>query len=365
MNRFIHPTLSEAAEGGESRPTVTAGTTLDYQRVFDRLVAQYSRLDPTPLDAPRMVLFTKWLCEERIKRQWASATWRHYRAATILCIEASIEAATHETAKEHLREAIEALYESTIDTEDSSAFPDSNAEADSLLPVRKPKLRTSQKKSKSIPLERLTKILASLDEADSKRKWAAELRDFLLTILYTGMRPVETSTARIVDDAVLGKLLVVRNAKATNGRGNGEYRQLNLNDMPYDRLAVIARHIKRANEAHVAGGYRALFKGCSKLLFSLVRKLFPQLERRPTLYSARHQFIANAKAEGLSQLEIAAMAGHNSEDTSKHHYARARHGHSRVRARPTESSKQGIREGREWRPASTTNPPRNTVRNRL
>ena len=41
-----------------------------------------------------------------------------------------------------------------------------------------------------------------------------------------------------------------------------------------------------------------------------------------TLYSARHQFAADAKAAGLSKAEIAALMGHRSIETAGEHYGR-------------------------------------------
>lgn len=59
--------------------------------------------------------------------------------------------------------------------------------------------------------------------------------------------------------------------------------------------------------------------------------------KAPTLYSTRHQAIANAKAGGYSEYEIAALFGHISAYTADKHYGRAVYGgSSTVRIQPSE-----------------------------
>ena len=52
-----------------------------------------------------------------------------------------------------------------------------------------------------------------------------------------------------------------------------------------------------------------------------------------TLYTARHQFSANAKSDGLSKEEVAALMGHASIYTAGEHYGKRRGGHGSVGAR--------------------------------
>lgn len=57
-------------------------------------------------------------------------------------------------------------------------------------------------------------------------------------------------------------------------------------------------------------------------------------QKRVTLYSTRHQCIANAKASKVNIFEIAAFFGHSSTDTSSRHYGKAWSGWSSFVVKP-------------------------------
>jgi hypothetical protein len=59
-------------------------------------------------------------------------------------------------------------------------------------------------------------------------------------------------------------------------------------------------------------------------LASIRKKL--GIREKITLYSARHQFIADAKASGLTLYEIAALVGHASIRTASEHYGKKKVG---------------------------------------
>lgn len=48
----------------------------------------------------------------------------------------------------------------------------------------------------------------------------------------------------------------------------------------------------------------------------------------PTIYSTRHQAVANARADGQTQQEIAALFGHSSTNTARRHYGKKYAGYS-------------------------------------
>src|SRR3546814_9219369 len=54
------------------------------------------------------------------------------------------------------------------------------------------------------------------------------------------------------------------------------------------------------------GGFGKLYAGCQRLLYKANRALWPRASRIYSLYSARHQFGANAKQK-LSREEVAAL----------------------------------------------------------
>lgn len=64
-----------------------------------------------------------------------------------------------------------------------------------------------------------------------------------------------------------------------------------------------------------------------------VPRLPPVLEY-PTLYSTRHQAVANAKANGLDEISIASLFGHISTTTARLHYGKAIHGSGKIQPLP-------------------------------
>lgn len=56
----------------------------------------------------------------------------------------------------------------------------------------------------------------------------------------------------------------------------------------------------------------------------------------PTIYSTRHQAVANAKEAGLSAVAIAAMFGHSSVITANRHYGKAASGTGGIKVRPSD-----------------------------
>lgn len=168
--------------------------------------------------------------------------------------------------------------------------------------------RTSSKKKKHIPPKRAMRLLSALRDSDSK--WAHLAADIFEATLATGLRPVEWKTARIE-----GSEIVVKNAKATNGRGTGKFRRVHLTP---DELAAAKITIQ---------SIKAVPKGVD--WYNNARVTFREFRKRLypvsgyALYTARHQFSANNKAV-MSQREVADRMGHKSERTAAIHYGKKR-----------------------------------------
>ena len=198
-------------------------------------------------------------------------------------------------------------------------------------------------KLKNFPEKMFSGVLNYLRE--NKTKTADPLRLFLTVGIETGLRPVEWSDAKIVENNGK-KCLKIRNAKHTNGRANGEFRHLNLSKTPEGLVRLIEAQVQifdaMREQAYVAfqegrvddpiteyeREFNVFYSKLRRRLFVVTRKLWPDLQRYPTLYSLRHQFIANAKAQGFSLEEIAAMCGHASSETNAVHYGKKRFGYS-------------------------------------
>lgn len=124
---------------------------------------------------------------------------------------------------------------------------------------------------------------------------------------------------------------MVRNAKHTHGRTCGETRSLDVSGLSPSEQADIRYLSNRLSE----GDYAKVYAACRKRLAWVAKTLWPGREKRPTLYSARHQFSADAKRSGMSKTEIAACMGHQSPETASSHYGHRTAGRSPVRVSPS------------------------------
>jgi hypothetical protein len=172
---------------------------------------------------------------------------------------------------------------------------------------------------------------------------------FIKANLIVGMRPSEWITARFASSVDLdggkykntGKMLVVDSAKTDEQRGHGTTREILLNTKRIDKDALesmidlitflrkttdkknITPWNKQKAITPIARRFQAIINKLKRL------GLIKENQETPSLYSTRHQAIANAKAAGLDQTEIAALFGHRSKYTARKHYGKkssGRHG---------------------------------------
>jgi hypothetical protein len=165
-----------------------------------------------------------------------------------------------------------------------------------------------------------------------RAKCAPDLVRYLEAGRVTGLRPCEWPNAQLLksDRPGLRWMLVVANAKCTNGRTHGPFRTLYWVDLPSDVVRDIGAWIGIARGAD----YEVRLNTIGRLLWEVTRELWPRRKKWPTLYSTRHAAVAMWKAhyvradqtmaERLEALAIiAALMGHGSDDTASQHYARA------------------------------------------
>lgn len=195
--------------------------------------------------------------------------------------------------------------------------------------------KTSARKRKSLRPDEGVKLVKYL--SDTKCPDDALLSYYISIGLALFLRPSEYLNAH-----VRGRLLYVKNAKATNGRANGEYRKLDLAKLGKDRLVTLARFLQSWRKAaESAGGWPVLHGRLSARLARVCRKL---KIRRVSLYTIRHVGMATAKLH-LEPHEVAAAAGHASVVTAITHYAKRRTGWRQLKCvcRPTLDSVAGVR----------------------
>lgn len=294
----MHPAVQDTVEGliaarrrdvtGIS-PTRTPGTLLHYRKTVASLVRQAG----TPMDletVDRLAWTIAWYSTEG--GRWSPAVIRHHRACLLSAIEGL--AASLDLDIAIVRHLLNVL-ETRPSPRSASASP-----------------RTSARKRMGISKEEFARLFNSL--AGGKTE-TAQLLAFLVGYgVKLGLRPCEFRHA-----FVKGHQLVVRCAKQTNGRGLGRLRFLDLVGFDDQSVAVLRRFLVRFKcDARKASSWDAFFERLSKALTRACRDLqIPPIAP----YTLRHQAIANAKID-FSRAEVAAFAGHLSQQSASRSYAR-------------------------------------------
>jgi integrase len=141
-------------------------------------------------------------------------------------------------------------------------------------------------------------------------------------------------------------VLTVENAKATHGRGNGSRRELMLIGVTTEELTALMNFWRIAQE--FAGRFPpntdqkkisdAFYRPINTAIRNALSRAGFGARDIPSVYSTRHQVVADFKASEISSTAITAWFGHSSEATHKKHYGRKRHGGQGVTFRPTPES---------------------------
>ncbi|HEN3280837.1 TPA: phage integrase N-terminal SAM-like domain-containing protein [Yersinia enterocolitica] len=235
----------------------------------------------------------------------------------------------------------------------------------SQLPLRTDK--TSSPKMKRFSNEIIVQ-LEKLSVVNNKFKNLPFVISFIKANLLTGLRPIEwidtsfynyihkdfkSSHYKInIDNRYSSSpALCVKNAKTTHGRGNGEYRDIIFNDIDISSLAHIV-HFKDLIDSALHRNpspdkkkiAERLFHQAQETLRKALKKIgYGNNDKMPSLYSTRHQCVADAKNSGLNQTEIAALFGHWSPDTAKIHYGKKIHGINKLKISPSVESINAVK----------------------
>lgn len=230
-----------------------------------------------------------WFCSQN--HRWKEESVRHYRAAIAQELEDTV-------MRSDWRNQLERRL---------SAGP---------TPLIDGPKRTSAKKRKSLELNELATLDAYLKASKRKDDWL--INCFLAFGVALFLRPMEYLQTRVE-----GSVLIVQNAKASNGRANGEQRKRDIADMGPQAIAVLQLFLRRLRKAATeAGGWDSLH---GRLASRLARVCKAVGVDRVSLYTMRHVGMATAKT-WLEPHEVAAAAGHGSVHTATSHYAKRRTG---------------------------------------
>lgn len=294
--------------------TVTQATLDGYlrrgQKLFDRyrreLNIQAGAEDVSPVE------FVNWLLAR--KPTLKSSTWRLYRQHAFHFLDGF---PSHETER-----ATAMLENDIVDRQREPVRPE---------PGRgKPPRRTSALKEKRLPAEDLDRITTYL-QSFSRSQLAGPLADWLRAGILCGLRPGEwrATDLEVREEASAPHdrraYLYVLNAKSTNGRTTGAVRTLDISAFSEPDLACVQRLVTRSREWLQAEKFGDMLAACNALLYASIDKIWPKRRRHYSLYSARHQAIANWK-QILQPVEIAAIVGHGVTNTAAENYGKRRSG---------------------------------------
>lgn len=244
----------------------------------------------------------EWLMTNK-HDQYSKATWRQYRAALVYVFTQQIQDNTDDNSHD-LSTAIVLLQK----TAPPSGLPDSR--------------QTSAQKQKKMGESDLIRLMDYFNGKPSRHGLATQA--WILSGLWTGLRPCEWEAAQLT----ASNELVITNAKATQGRSHGITRTLDIADLTEQEQQILCLHFEYVQQAKMepwqdgVSGFERFYSHCRSCLYEATRALWPKRKQFITLYSARHQFSANAKHNDLPLEKIAALMGHASIETATAHYGR-------------------------------------------
>lgn len=200
--------------------------------------------------------------------------------------------------------------------------------------------KTSSQKKKFISFEEEQAIhnyiLTEIKSGNDCSYWNKPTFLFFKAGLAVGLRPIEWQSSEILNEpteacaGLVPPILKVKNGKSTNGRSYGEYRYIGISTLKASDMSMIKEALIQARAPKNKEGepisWDEYYTGISGRLYSITKRLFPRNKKRPSLYSCRHQQIANLKSAGYSLVEIACLSGHLTDVTASEHYGKRRYG---------------------------------------
>lgn len=198
--------------------------------------------------------------------------------------------------------------------------------------------QTSSTKKKSVSESEknaINQFLKSSANSESPSYYDRITVSMFNAILAVGLRPCEWEFAEILEESVecvalQPPILKVKNAKSTNGRSFADYRYIGITDLSELSVKFIEYTIHHCKSPADSRGnpitFDAFYHGIRNRMHAVVRKALPKSSSCITMYSARHQLIANLKRSGLGLVEIACIVGHGNDLTASEHYGKKRKG---------------------------------------
>lgn len=321
-----------------------------YEKIFSRL-KKLTRDDllADGIDAkeandpsPHAIVSTFWKHEST----WSKSTAKLYRAALSYALTQEGTMDAYDAKKVLKRMNFEDIFdeeerEKAINESEMRAEKVKTARDDRLAAIKagEEKPRTSGQKAKKLSLNDFRNLILQL--RDSRSQWADMTAFWLFASQCTGLRPGEWEHASLAYDEKKRTVLIVKNAKHTNGRSFSDERRIILNRLKDHQLQAVRKQIDNARFYGQQGKYKDFYDGCRLLLLSVNQRMWPKRKTHPTLYTARHMFASNAKTT-MTKIEVAALMGHSSDRTAGLHYGKRRYATGSVGVEPSENDVKAV-----------------------
>lgn len=208
---------------------------------------------------------------------------------------------------------------------------------------------TSARKLKAFPDEAVDLLMETALTDRSTALFRALL--FIRANLHVGLRPVEWFNASLISyqhrnafsepkfradgSAEISPALEVTNAKHSSVRGNGDKRIILLDNLDAQQIEHLRQWIQLVAELKTEELMRLPEAAINRKIYGSLQRAIRSVlvdhewdGEMPTIYSTRHQAVANARADGQTQQEIAALFGHSSTNTARRHYGKKYAGYS-------------------------------------
>jgi hypothetical protein len=309
----------------------TPETEYQYERIyrsFERKVRRQDQLAPNAPVPPASIA----LYFNEHEGDWLSNTARLYRAAIVHVVKSK-----QEKGDEWAADALAVL--SHVDDGEEERISRQDDLRRKRKELKKGKQRASRQKVKRFSREDTRMLVIELNNMRSP--YAAKTAAWFIAGMLTGLRPSEWEFARFETNYQMAKVLVVENAKHTNGRAHSKTRRLPLAVSSDDQLRVIEAHMRSVWQSVEAGEFDRFYTNCRQVLRRAADKLWPARNKHPALYTARHMFAADAKQE-FDKIAVAAMMGHASIETAGSHYAPAWSSSGGLAVEPSEEDIQAV-----------------------
>ena len=256
-------------------------------------------------EAGQAMELEKWI-RYRV-RNVTARTWTLYRSALLWALKSNIVSFNKYSNKESIKIL------STIQNLKTAE--------------KKKSKNTSRQKQKHIPEDKFLILQARLE--NSKSEYDKYILHWLKATISVGLRMTEWTTSKLKKGKNNTYLLIVENAKYSQKRSFGKYREIIIqaSNKDIESIIKIRRKLVSKFEENGISGYEKFYRSCRDRLLWINKSIsHKRSDKNITLYSARHQFKANMQSEGKDCYELAALMGHRSILSASENYGKKQFG---------------------------------------